>query len=215
MTLSDKKVLPLLQKNFVCGWRNIDGVEKYAGRSGRYTSSDAAVTTTNGAGSKNIQFIVTDSNGQVLLVLPGYWNSKDFRQELEFCLKLNEIANRDLPVNVRNDEFMLAHLNQAVKIAGEVSKNSKLQGFDENAERRKGGDSAFVKKTAKDQKKAGLKTVDQVVHEKMAEVPFIRLEDFDIGRFVDYGTRHYDKRVPGERRMTPGNSGAKGKMPRR
>ena len=200
MTLADKQVLPLLEKEFVCGWRNIAGKEKYAGRSGSYTCENAAVTTTNGAGSKNIQFIFMNADGQVLLVLPGYWSPQDFRKELDFCLKLHQIAGPQLADNVRNDEFMLAHLNQAVKIAGITSVRSKLQGFDERAERRKGEDSAFVRKTGTSKEKERLKSVDQVVHEKMAELPFLSLADFDIGSFVDYGTRFYDKHVPGTRR---------------
>ncbi len=199
MTLADKQVLPLLEKYFVCGWRNIQGKEKYAGRSGSYVCSNAAVTTTNGAGSKNIQFIMTDPQGRVLLVLPGYWSPKDFRKELDLCLKLNQISQAKGPDSTRNDEFMLAHLNQAVKIAGITSERSKLQGFDENAERKKGEGSAFVKKTGSSKDKERLKTVDQVVHEKMAELPFLRLADFDVGAFVNYGTRHYDKHVPGTR----------------
>lgn len=211
MTLADKQILPVLEKHFVCGWRNIQGKEKYAGRSGSYKCDNAAVTTTNGAGSKNIQFVFTNSDGQVLLVLPGYWSPQDFRKELEFCLELNRVSSSNSPDNVRNDEFMLAHLNQAVKIAGITSKRSKLQGFDENAERRKGEGSAFVKKTGSSKEKEYLKTVDQVVHEKMAELPFLRLADFDIGTFVDYGTRHYDKRVPGTKMVPRPGQGTTGK----
>ena len=41
------------------------------------------------------------------------------------------------------------------------------------------------------------KTVDQVVHEKMAELPFVELDEFDIATFVAYGTKYYDKMIPG------------------
>ena len=37
-----------------------------------------------------------------------------------------------------------------------------------------------------------LKTTDQVVHERMAERPFLPFERFRIASFVDMGVKHYD-----------------------
>jgi len=38
-----------------------------------------------------------------------------------------------------------------------------------------------------------LKTIDQVVHERMALRPFLDYERFDTAMFVDYGIMKYDK----------------------
>jgi hypothetical protein len=43
-------------------------------------------------------------------------------------------------------------------------------------------------------KNNNLKTTDQVMHERMAERPFVRYEEFDIEEFTDYGKHRYDKR---------------------
>jgi hypothetical protein len=40
---------------------------------------------------------------------------------------------------------------------------------------------------------ADLKTVDQVVHERMAQRPFVTYEQFDVAEFPDYGKLRYDK----------------------
>jgi hypothetical protein len=37
------------------------------------------------------------------------------------------------------------------------------------------------------------KTVDQVVHERMAQRPFVAHESFDVESFSDYGKMRYDK----------------------
>jgi hypothetical protein len=40
---------------------------------------------------------------------------------------------------------------------------------------------------------AAFKTTDEVLHERMAQRPFLAYNHFDTGRFVEYGTHTYDK----------------------
>jgi hypothetical protein len=42
-------------------------------------------------------------------------------------------------------------------------------------------------------KMGDLKSVDQVVHERMAQRPFVPYEDFAVEKFSDYGKMGYDK----------------------
>ncbi len=189
MSLSDKKVQSLLTENFVLGWSNISGVKDYAGKSGRYECKDSAVYTTNGAGSSNIQFLIVDPQKRVVNCLPGFWSPEALKLELKLALELVALGKLNLKPNERDDRFMLAHLNHAVKIGEIVHKDSQLQGFDAREEKKK-PESSFRRPNSEQ-----LKTVDQVIHEKMAELPFLKLEDFDIGKFVSYGTKFYDKKT--------------------
>ncbi|MFN0059766.1 MAG: hypothetical protein ACKVX7_15010 [Planctomycetota bacterium] len=199
MTLADTKVLKLLKSRFVVGWRNIQGAETYAGKSGVYTPSSAAIETTNGAGSSNIQILVVDAEERVLVCLPGFWHPQDLVRELEFALELAALPQRTASAVERNDAFLLMHLNFAALNSPRTASRGKLQDFDEHVERRKREDSQFQREHAASE----LKSVDQVVHEKMAELPFVKLRDFDIGAFVEYGTKFYDKQVTGRERTSP------------
>jgi len=49
-------------------------------------------------------------------------------------------------------------------------------------------------------KASDMKTVDQVVHERMARRPFVTYEDFDVASYVDYGQLRYDKHENDPRR---------------
>ncbi len=187
MSLSDKKVLDFLSKYFVCGWRNIKGKEHYAGKSHDHACNNPAVDTTNGAGSHNIQMLIVSPEQKVLHCLPGYWKPQALLHELKFSAKLLGILRKPRKHdNERNDEFLLAHLNHASSHTRDMRESSHLQGFDESKERKK-GNSDFMREACD-----SVKTVDQVVHERMAERPFLSVHDFDIGTFVDIGKKFYD-----------------------
>ena len=74
-----------------------------------------------------------------------------------------------------------------------MARDSKLQGFDKSKEerakesdfRRRGGEGEVAR------------TVDQVMHERMARRPFLKIEEFDLSAVVDYGTMFYDKHGDG------------------
>lgn len=214
MSLSQDPIVERLQKHFVCGWKNIHGVEKFAGKSHSHPVKSTAVHTTNGAGGSNIQMIILDPDGHVLHVLPGYWNPDALRYELDFALELVAIAATDAPQDEKNDAFLLAHLNHAAKHHELMVRDSTLQAFDRRHEEGK-GDSDFKRKGGEGE---ATRTVDQVMHERMAARPFLRAHEFDLSKVVDYGTRFYDKHgdgccegVVGDPKMSvPKGSGADG-----
>jgi hypothetical protein len=193
VSLSQVPIQTRLKDKFVCGWRNINGVEKFAGKSHSHPVCSSAVHTTNGAGGRNVQMIIISPNRDVLHVLPGYWNPDALRYELDFALELAAITIQEGSQDDRNDAFLLAHLNHAAKHNDMVSKDSKLQAFDKMKEsgnqgsdfRRRGGDKQVAR------------TVDQVMHERMARRPFLKIDEFDLSKVVDYGTSFYDKHGDG------------------
>ncbi len=188
MTLSEPKVIEKLKDNFVCGWRNIQGVETYAGKSHDHPVASSALHTTNGAGGRNVQLIFVAPSGNVLHCLPGYWDPDGLVHEIEFILELAKLESSDLSMLEKRDQFQLAHLNHAANHSEQVVKDSSLQGFDKMKEE-KSGKSDFQRKTDG----AVMRTVDQVMHERMARRPLLSWDRFDIENVVDYGTRFYDK----------------------
>ena len=194
MSLSQDPIVERLKDHFVCGWRNIHGVEDFAGKSHSHPVESTAVHTTNGAGGRNVQMIIISPDGYVLHVLPGYWNPDALRHELDFSLELVEIAAKDLPHDEKSDAFLLAHLNHAAKHAELMVKDSTLQGFDKHREEQRPDGSDFRRRGGEGE---AVRTVDQVMHERMARRPFLRIEEFDLAKVVDYGTRFYDKHGDG------------------
>ncbi|RTZ93201.1 MAG: hypothetical protein DSY81_10725 [Bacillota bacterium] len=188
MTLSEPKLLAVLEKQFVCGWRNIQGKEAYAGKSHDHPVASTALQTSNGSGGRNVQMLFIAPSGMVLHCLPGYWDPDGMMHEIEFILELAKLEASDLPLLEKRDQFQLSHLNHAANHSEQMVADSYLQGFDKMREEKQEG-SDFRRKTDGDVRR----TVDQVMHERMARRPFIPIERFDIGTVVDYGTRFYDK----------------------
>lgn len=193
MSLSQDPIIERLSKHFVCGWRNIHGVEEFAGRSHAHPPDSSAVHTTNGAGGRNIQMIVISPAGDVLHVLPGYWNPDALRHELDFSLELAAIAAKEIPASDKNDAFLLAHLNHAAKHDELLVRDSTLQAFDKHREEGR-SDSDFRRQGGEGE---ATRTVDQVMHERMARRPFLKIGEFDLESVVDYGTQFYDKHGDG------------------
>ena len=208
MSLSPGPIRTLLSEKFVCGWRNINGVETYAGKSHSHPVESTAVRTTNGAGGRNVQIVIISPAREVLHVLPGYWSPEALRHELNFSLELAALAARDLPAAERNDAFLLAHLNHAAKHDGVMAKDSQLQGFDKHKEARE-EESDFRGHAGKVDR-----TVDQVMHERMARRPFLKIEEFDLAEVVDYGTMFYDKHGDGCCSGKPGEDSSPLPIPR-
>jgi hypothetical protein len=182
-------VLRLLRSKFVCGWRNIEGQEPYAGTSNDHAPSNPAVTTTNGAGHHNIQMIFYARDGVVLHCLPGYWDGDALAGEMDLALALDAIhADASLTPREKNEKFIEAQLGHVAlhRRAGTMAR-SRLQSFDAWQEQRRPG-TDFTRAAGG----SDLKTVDQVVHERMAARPFLRREDFDLAAYIEMGIRQYD-----------------------
>ncbi len=194
MSLSQDPIIKRLRDHFVCGWRNINGVEKFAGKSHSHPPDSSAVHTTNGAGGRNVQMLIISPDGDVLHCLPGYWNPDALRHELDFSLELAAIFNQDLPKDERSDAFLLAHMNHAAKHAELLVKDSNLQGFDKRREEGRADGSDFRRRGGEGD---ATRTVDQVMHERMARRPFLKIDEFDLSTVVDYGASFYDKHGDG------------------
>lgn len=198
MTFANGNVNATLRKNFVCGWRNIQGEERYAGSSNVHQPGYAAKTVTNCSGHHNVQMFFMTHDGKVLNCLPGFWNVDAFLDNVRLAAKLNKIYHKKNISRVeKNDLFLDMHLNHALKSYDKMKEESELQGFDKKK---------IMKKDNSDFKRqegfitGELKAADQVLHERMAERPFVPIESFQVSSFIDMGTKKYSYKygMPGE-----------------
>jgi hypothetical protein len=201
VTLSHDALIRTLNSKFVCGFKNIKD-EPYCDKSGKHDPNTPAVVTTNGAGLHNVQIFVLNSDGIVLHCLPGFWTPGDLLYELQFAQSLDRIWKDPLlSQEVKDKRFKEANLKHARAHPLDMRTRSHLQGFDEKKERKKAesdfkvqaGQQPAVLVTKRGLKLSDMKTVDQVVHERMAQRPFVPYEEFDVAVFVDYGQLRYDK----------------------
>jgi hypothetical protein len=199
VSLSNDSVLRVLKTQFVCGFKNITG-EPYAGKSGHHDTDSPAVVTTNGAGPHNVQLFFLSSDGVVLHCLPGYWAPQDLLLEMRFAQNQNQLwRNTSLSPAAREKRFKQANLTIVRQLPPDMLLRSHLQGFDAKHEEKKptsdfrfkAGDYRPIYPMPKH---ANLKTTVQVVHERMAQRPFVPYGDFDVAEFSDYGKWRYDKK---------------------
>lgn len=200
MSLSSEPAFSSLKDKFICGYRNIAG-KRYAGASGKHQVDGNAIDTTNGAGPHNIQVFILAADGTVLTCLPGYWHAQDLANEFGLAEQLNQIwidpnlsrAEKDAKFR----ELQLAHLNEHTKAERH---RSRMQGFDiqyEIAHRLYNTDVFYdphaIDPNSKKAPPRAVKTTDVIMHERMAQRPFIAYDDFDVAKFSDYGKPFYDK----------------------
>ena len=130
MTLPNEKLLALLARDFVVGWKDIRK-EDFCGVSRGYTKNQTAVGTTNGAGGRNVQVFVLTPNARVLLALPGFWHADDLRTELQFAKVLNRLwldDSRTLQDKVKL--WRKLQLRQPTTHSRAMRARSDWQGFD-------------------------------------------------------------------------------------
>jgi hypothetical protein len=203
VSLSQDPAFSTLRDNFVCGYRDISR-EPYCGVSGRHEVDGNAINTTNGAGPHNIQMFILSADGTVLTCLPGYWNPRDLVQELALAARLNQVwldptLNRGQKVQLFR-QMHLAHIQQHPP---DMQRRSHLQGFDAKYEaQHRLNTSDFIVNpgvarlaTIKGNKIPwqAFKTTDEVMHERLAQRPFVPYSYFDVAAYVDYGRPKYDK----------------------
>jgi hypothetical protein len=179
-----------LKQYFVCGTRDISN-EPYAGASGAHDTFGNAVNTTNRAAPHNLQIFMLSADGTVLNCLPGYWNPQDLYEEMALAYKLNQVwQDQSLSRSQKNQMFTQMHLNNISQHSAGMQRRSHMQGFDEKYEAEHNPNSDFF---GYQNGQRMVKTVDVVMHERMAQRPFIAYESFDVARFSDYGKPMYDK----------------------
>lgn len=188
MTLSDRKVLQLLHDRFVLGWINIED-RPWAGKSTRHDTAAPAKTVNTCSGHKNVQLFFLTTDGRVVHCLPGFWAAEDFLAQAKLAQQLNAVyCDPKLSRADKNEKFMLAHLEQFKQHEHALRYGSQLQGFDVHIEKKRQG-TDFVREEGP--LKGGMKTTDQVIHERLAGMPFVSFERFDVGRFTNFGQKHY------------------------
>jgi hypothetical protein len=200
-------VFSKLKSDFVVGWRNII-TEKYVGESFGYTCDQTAVGTTNGAGPHNVQIFVLAPDLTVLHALPGFWHPEDLAQELEFSKTLHRLWN-DNGRSRQEKDVMFAQLQLAEpkNHSKTTTIRSSWQGFDAKNEQKR-RDAGHTRDTfltsvdgsvAERRGRPKMKPINQLVHERMAQRPFVKFKDFDVAVFADYGRILYDnnRRVDG------------------
>lgn len=189
MTLADERVEERLTRNFISGMQNIAKKKSYAGKSNRHLPTYDAMWINNCAGNHNIQMFFLTSDGRLLHALPGYWGPSHFLEELDLAVELGRLYYaRELSAAERNAKYLDMHLAHAYSHAASMVHDSGLQGFDrKHLEERKESDFQRTEGFLT----AGLKTPDQVLHERLAEVPFRKFESFDVAKFIDMGVKTY------------------------
>jgi hypothetical protein len=178
----------MLRQNFVCGWQNIEG-HRGAGRSNGHDPSNPASDVNNGAGFHNVQMLVLTPDGRVVHCLPGYWKAAPLIKELQFSLELVQLWNSSRPLKDKVRQFQETHLEHMLKHSAKDIEESRLPNFDEHRERTRGTDTT--------RSTGDVKKTDQIVHERMAERPFMPYEEFDLAAFTDVGQKFYDSHTDG------------------
>lgn len=199
VSLSSDPAFSILKNQFVCGYKDISG-KHYAGASGKHKPNENAVDTTNGAGPHNLQMFVLASDGTVLTCLPGFWCSDDLAKELQLACELNKIWQAsDLTREEKDRLFQQMQIAHIRDHSYAEHQRSKMQSFDVQYEAKHRPHSDFFYNPSRNDPKNGqvdpnnLKTVDTVMHERMARRPFIAYEKFDVAAYADYGKPMYDK----------------------
>ncbi|HEY9788565.1 MAG TPA: hypothetical protein V6D17_24460, partial [Candidatus Obscuribacterales bacterium] len=203
MSLSSEPAFSVLRENFICGVKDITG-EKYAGVSGQHLPTGNAALTTNGAGPHNLQTFVLASDGTVLTCLPGFWYAQDLVRELDLAVKLNDVwTNQSLSRSQKNAMFRQMHLAHLNEHPPGMARRSRMQGFDQKYEARHRlhtSDTIINPSLARGVLEKGamaqpgaFKTTDRIMHERMAQRPFVPYQNFDVVAFSDYGRPFYNK----------------------
>ncbi|MBX9689106.1 MAG: hypothetical protein K2X27_20525 [Candidatus Obscuribacterales bacterium] len=199
MSLSKEPAFSTLRNRFVCGYRDISD-QPYCGNSGVHTVTSNAIETTNGAGPHNIQLFVMDPDGTVLHCLPGYWNPQDLVGELDLAERLDSVyRERSLSPEQKRAQFASMHIDHFKHHSKELVARSHMQDFDRKHELSRPFSDTLRSAPnfhAVSWQEGGddlVKTTDEIMHERMSQRPFFAYNNFDTGRFSDYGTHFYDK----------------------
>jgi len=208
VTLPHESVFSQLRSDFIVGWKNIKK-EPWRGQSHGYTKRQTCVGTTNGAGAHNVQIFILAPDTTVLHALPGFWHPEDLARELRFAKVLWRLWGDDTRTLAQKRRmFRSLQLAEAAYDPAETVVRSGWQGFDASIERARAGqhprDTFLVDSAGKPVPGLGgaprMKPLNVLVHDRMAQRPFVKFRDFDVEAFVDYGLSFYDNNLGVDRR---------------
>lgn len=192
MTLPNNDVIDFIGTRFVLAHRNINK-DDHVGMSNGYSTSQSAVGTTNGAGPRNVQFLILAADTTVLHALPGFWHPEDLIAELQLAFEINRLyLDAQKTYSQKAKMFELLHKTHMRRHGADAIRRGHWQDFDRHVE------VARVKREERDTFRTlangqlQLKSVPEVIHDRMLARRFKKLDDFDLESFVDYGRSFYD-----------------------
>lgn len=203
MSLSQEPAFSYLKDNFVTGYKDITGAS-YAGVSGVHMPTGNAVSTTNGAGPHNLQTFVLAPDGTVMTCLPGYWAPQDLVSELKLGQDLYKVwSDKYLSRAEKDARFRQMQQDHFRSHSIQEQRRSRMQGFDQKYEaknRLNTSDCILDSRLASTVLEKGMKppmgafkSTDQIMHDRMAQRPFLNYQQFDVVAYTDYGRPFYNK----------------------
>ncbi|MBI5175533.1 MAG: hypothetical protein HY986_21795 [Candidatus Melainabacteria bacterium] len=193
VSLSKNPVYSILKDDFVVGYKNIDG-KPFAGIPHQHGPDENVGDTTNGVGAHNLQLFVLAPDGTVLTCLPGYWSGPDLAYELAFARDLYQLwKNAALTVDEKRAQYSSLHLAHISTHSQAMKNRSHLPEADLQWEGRNLENSEFFYQQRAVNPNTGktplrnVKTIDIVMHERLARQPFVLYQDFDAAAFADFG----------------------------
>lgn len=192
MTLPNNDVIDFIGSRFILAHKNIEKA-KHVGMSQGYSKSQSAVGTTNGAGPRNVQFLILAADETVLHALPGFWHPEDLIPELQLAFEINRLyLDEQKSSNQKAKMYEMLHNSHMRRHGAEAVRRGQWQGFDRHFEAQR------VQREERDTFRTlangelQLKSVPEVIHDRMLTRRFKKLDDFDLETFVDYGRPFYD-----------------------
>lgn len=192
MTLPNDDVINYLDSRFILAHSNIEK-EEHVGLSHGYSPSQSCVGTTNGAGGRNVQFLILSADETVLHALPGFWHAEDLVPELQLAFEINRLyLDENKTDEQKGKMFSMLHKTHMRRYGPAAKRRGQWQGFDRWVEMKRVQfeERDTFRKTASGELE--LKSVPEVIHDRMLQRRFKKLADFDLEKFVDYGRSFYD-----------------------
>lgn len=192
MTLPNEDVRGYLQRHFVLAHKNIER-ESHVGVSHGYGCKQSAVGTTNGAGGRNVQFLVLAPDRTVVHVVPGFWHAEDLIDELQLGLELAKLYGSDSMSQRRKDQmFELLHASHLRQHGKAAMRRGDWQNFDRSHELWRATLEPRDTVRVGVDGKLSIRPLIRVLHDRMLAQRFQKLDEFDLEAFVDYGRPFYD-----------------------
>ena len=184
--------MAMLADDFVVGTRNIEK-DDHVGLSHGYACDQTAVGTTNGAGGRNVQILILAADETVVHALPGFWHAQDLLPELRLGLDLHRLHTDEAGTAAgKHAMFEALHRSHLRRFGQAAADRGAWQSFDaaHELERANRETRDTVVLVANGPRK--LKSIPQLVHDRLLTRPFQKLDDFGLDSFVDYGRPFYD-----------------------
>ena len=192
MTLPNNDVIDFIGTRFVLAHRNIQK-DEHVGMSHGYRSNQSAVGTTNGAGPRNVQFLILAADKTVLHALPGFWHPEDLIPELQLAFEISRLyLDKRKTYSQKAKMFEMLHKAHMRRHGAAAIRRGHWQNFDslyETSHEQRDERDTFRRLANGDLQ---LKSVPEVIHDRMLTRRFKKLDDFDLESFVDYGRPFYD-----------------------